>query len=444
MAQLGIRSHMPGHVAGRAPAALLLGLVVWLLTVAGCDRPQADTNKGKGPPAAPPPPTVTVAKPRVEEIVEWDEYTARFEAVEQVDIRARISGYLIEVAFKDGQVVKKGDLLYVIDQRPFERALEQARAELAQAKTKTENAMLDVERGKPLMERRVMSEKVFDDRANLLRDAQASVKIAEAKVATAELDLSFARITAPIGGRISRSSQSAGNWVAAGGAANSTLLTTIVSQDPIHVYFDVSENNHLKYLRLNARGEKAGASSMGALIEVAMPDERNFAHKGVLDFVDNRLDQGTATIRARAVVDNAAQIFSPGMFARVRIAGSAKYAAVMIPDEAIGTDQASKFVLVVGEDNGVMRRPVNLGPLHNGLRVVRDGVKPDDWVVTKGVQRARPGQKVTPTRTELKVESQAAAPPAAAAPSPAPVLLPAQATPTAPASPSAPAAAPKK
>lgn len=423
MAQLGIRSLMPGHVVGRAPAVMLLGLVALALSVAGCDRPQADTAKGKGPAAAPPAAVVTVAKPRVEEIVEWDEYTARFEAMEQVDIRARVSGYLVEVAFKDGQVVKSGDLLYVIDQRPFERAVEQARAELAQAKTKAENAMLDVERGKPLVERRVMSEKVYDDRASLFREAQAAVKVAEAKVATAELELSFTRISSPISGRISRTSVTAGNWVAAGGAANSTLLTSIVSQDPIHVYFDVSENNHLKYLRLNALGQKAGASSAGAPIEVAMPDERNFAYSGVLDFIDNRLDQGTATIRARARVDNKSQIFSPGMFARVRIAGSAKYAAIMLPDEAVGTDQASKFVLVVGEDNTVARRPVALGPLHAGLRIVRTGLKADEWVVVKGVQRARPGQKVNPTRIEIQSTAAATAPqpttPAAAAAAPA-------------------------
>lgn len=415
---------MPGHVAGRALAARLLGLVVFALTVAACDRPQADTNKGKATPAAPPPPAVTVAKPRVEEIVEWDEYTARFEAMQQVDIRARVSGYLVEVAFEDGQVVKSGDLLYVIDPRPFERAVEQARAELGQANTKAENAMLDVERGKPLVERRVMSEKVYDDRASLLREAQAAVKVAEAKVATAELDLSFTRITAPISGRISRTSVTAGNWVAAGGAANSTLLSTIVSLDPIHVYFDVSENNHLKYLRLNARGQKAGASSAGAPVEIAMPDERTFAHQGVLDFLDNRLDQGTATIRARARVDNKDRLFSPGMFARLRIAGSARYAATMLPDEAIGTDQANKFVLVAAEDGTVARRAVTLGPMHGGLRIVRDGLKPDEWVIVKGMQRARPGQKVAPTRTEIK--SAAAAPPGSPSAVPAPPAAPAK------------------
>lgn len=396
---------MPGERACSASTAWLSGLFLLMLALAGCDRPQADQQKAKAPPQ-PPPPAVTVAKPLVEEIVEWDEYTARFEAVEQVDIRARVSGYLNEVAFKDGQTVNKGDLLYVIDPRPFERAVEQARAELAQARTKSENAMLDVERGKPLLERRVMSEKVFDDRANLLREAEAAVKVAEAKVATAELDLSFTRITAPIDGRISRSSQSAGNWVAAGGAANSTLLTTIVRQDVLHIYFDVSENNHLKYMRL-ANGNGTSATVSGAPVEIALPDERGFPHKGTLDFIDNRLDQGTATLRARAIVDNKAQLFKPGMFARLRLAGSPRYSALLIPDEAVGTDQANKFVLAVGEDNAVARRTVRLGPLHNGLRVVREGVKADEWVIVKGTQRARPGVKVNPTRSEIKAANVA-------------------------------------
>ncbi len=392
------------------------------LAGAGCDRPSANTEKAKATPkAAPPPPVVTVSRPVVQDIVEWDEYTGRIEAVELVELRARVSGYLMDIAFKDGQDIKKGALLYVIDPRPFERAVEQARAELAQAKTKVDNANLDVERGRPLVERRVMSEKVFDDRANVLREAQAAIKVADAKVATAELDLSFTRLTAPISGRISRSNVTAGNWIAAGGTANSTQLTTIVSQDPVHVYFDVSENNFLKYSRLADRGEKTGSQQIGGAVEVALPDETTFLHKGQLDFVDNRLDQGTATMRARAVLDNKRGQFSPGMFARVRLAGSARYPAVMLPDEAIGTDQASKFVLIVSEDNAVSRRPVSLGPVHNGMRIVRDGLKADEWVVTKGVQRARPGQKVDPKKADLKAAEAAPAPPGvvpAAAPAP--------------------------
>jgi multidrug efflux system membrane fusion protein len=376
-----------------------LAVVVALASAtAGCD--QGSTSQPKAAPTAP---VVTVSQPLQRDIVEWDEYTGRFDAVETVEVRARVSGYLTEIHFKDGQTVKQGDLLFVIDPRPFERTLEQARAELLQAQTKVENANLDVERGKPLLERRVMSEKAFDDRANLMREAQAAVRVAAAKVKTAELDLSFARITAPIAGRISRAQVTAGNWVSAGGASNTTLLTTIVSQDPIYIYFDVSENNFIKYKRLAERGVGSGAADVGAPVEVALPDERGFPHKAKLDFLDNRLDAGTGTLRARAVMDNRAGLFSAGMFARVRVTGTAPYLAALLPDEAIGTDQTNKFVYVVGEDGIVGRKGVALGPLVNGLRVVREGLGGDVWVITRGLQRARPGQKVLPKREVLAV-----------------------------------------
>lgn len=392
------------HVTRAIVALVLIGVS---LLLSACDQPAANPDASKK--AAPPPAVVTASRPHLEELVEWDEYTARFEAVESVDVRARVSGYLNEVAFKDGQTVKQGDLLYTIDPRPFERAVEQAKAELAQAVTKVENTSLDVERGRPLMERKVLSEKAYDDRANLLREAQAAVKVAEAKLATAELELTFARITAPISGRISRSNVTPGNWVSAGSAANSTLLTSIVSQDPIFVYFDVSENNYLKYKRLSAGAEGGGPAMPGSTVGIAMPDETGFPHTGKLDFIDNRLDSGTATMRARAVVQNRDLLFSPGMFARVRVPGSALYKAVLLPDASIGTDQANKYVLVVGPDDVVARRVVKLGPLHKSLRIVREGVGPDDWVIVNGMQRARPGQKVNPKREPIKMTAAPAA-----------------------------------
>lgn len=378
-----------------------LGALLVALLLVGCDRPQAQ-NKGQQAAA---PPAVTTSQPIVSEIVEWDEYTGRFEAVASVEIRARVSGYVDKIAFEDGQAVKKGDLLFIIDPRPFERVLAQAKAELEQARTKAQNAVLDVERGKPLLERKIMSEKVFDDRANLLREAEAAVKVAEAKVATAELEHAFTRITAPIDGRISRANVSLGSWISAGGTANATLLTLLVTQDPIHIYFDISENNYIKYKRLAERGALAGNDSTGAEVEIALPDEKSFAHRGRLDFVDNRLDPGTATMRARAILSNAEQLFSPGMFARVRLAGTPLRATVMLPDAAIGTDQANKFVLVVAEDGTVSRRDVQLGPLYQGLRVIRSGVGAQDWVVTSGLQRARPGQKVTANREVLRLSA---------------------------------------
>jgi RND family efflux transporter MFP subunit len=360
---------------------------------------------------------VTVAKPLIKAIVEWDEYTGRFDAVESVDIRARVSGYLNEVNFKDGQIVKKGDPLYSIDPRPFERALEQAKAELAQATTKVENTALDVERGKPLVDRKIMSEKVFDDRANALRDAQALIKVADAKVKTAELDLFFTKITAPVSGRISKSNMSAGSWVSAGAAANSTLLTSIVSESPIHIYFDISENNWIKYRRMIDKGTKIGAAQLNSTVGIALPDETGYPHQGKVDFIDNRLDQATGTMRGRALVDNAKGTFSPGMFARVRVQGSDEYSAVMLPDEAIGTDQTNKFVLVVGDDGTVGRRPVILGPVVDNMRIIRAGITAADTIITKGLQRARPGGKVTPRLEDL---AKAGGPPGSAAKGPPP------------------------
>jgi RND family efflux transporter MFP subunit len=403
---------MRGRWVDNCRAGTVVSLIALSALVAGCDQgsqTQALPQKG-----ASPLPVVTVSRPLQREIVEWDEYTGRFDAVEMVEVRARVSGYLTEIHFKDGQAVKQGDLLFVIDARPFERTLEQAQAELLQAQTKVQNVNLDVVRGKPLLERRIISEKTFDDRESLVREAQSAVKVAEAKVKTAELEVSFTRMSSPITGRISRTQVTAGNWVSAGGAANSTLLTTIVSEDPIHLYFDVSENNYIKYKRLVERGEGAGAADLGAVVEIALPDERGFPHKAKLDFLDNRLDQSTGTLRARAVLANQARLFSPNMFARVRVTGSAPYKAVLLPDEAIGSDQTNKFVYVVGEDGTVARRNVKLGPLYENLRVVREGLSADDWAITRGLQRARPDIKVQPKREALAVSTVPGTAPTAA------------------------------
>jgi RND family efflux transporter MFP subunit len=389
---------MPTSTCDSCRLGTLLAAFALLALGSGCDQGNSTQAPSQQKAA---PPTVAVSQPIQREIVEWDEYTGRFDAVETVEIRARVSGHLTEVLFKDGQRVKQRDLLFVIDRRPFERALEQAQAELFAANTKVENANLDIIRGKPLVERKIISDKTFDDRMSIVRDAQAAVKVAEAKVRSAELDLSFTRIDSPITGRISRTLVTAGNWISAGSVSGATLLTTIVSEDPIYIYFDVSENNYIKYKRLAERGVAAGAAEPGAPVEIGLPDERGFPHQARLDFLDNRLDQGTATLRARAVIANTAGLFSPGLFARVRVTGTAPYAAVLLPDEAIGTDQTNKFVYVVGEDGSVTRRNVKLGPLHEGMRVVREGIASADWVIVRGLQRARPGGKVTPQREGL-------------------------------------------
>lgn len=379
--------------------------------------PERGTSQSaQRPGAGGPPPAVTVSQPATRDVIEWDDYTGRFEPVESVEVRARVAGYLEQVHFRDGQIVAKGDLLYTIDRRPFEAAVSQARAELAQARTKVENATKDVDRGRPLVASKVMSDKVFDDRENIKREAEAAMKVAEARVRTAELDLAFTRILAPISGRMSRSLLTAGNYVSGGGAATPTLLTTIVSQNPVHVYFDVSEANAIKYRRLALDGATSVAGEKGTSVEIGLPDERGFPHRGTIDFSDNRLDAGTGTLRMRAIVDNTSGLFAAGLFGRVRVAGSRPYAAVLVPDEALGTDQAIRFALVVAEDGTVQRRVVTLGPIVSGLRVVRTGITRDDWVVVKGLQRARPGQKVAPTRAPLTMTDAAAGTPPRAAP----------------------------
>ncbi len=363
--------------------------------------PGATKSKGSTPPPAP---ELTVSQPIARDIIEWDEYLGRFDAVEEVKMQARVSGYLTNVNFTDGQNVNAGDLLFTIDPRPFERALEQAKAQLDQTKVQVSNAALDVDRGRPLLKREIISRKTFDDRENLVREAEAAVKVAEARVKTAELELSFTRILAPISGRIGRALVTPGNFVSGGGTdSGSTILTTIVTQDPIYIYFDVSENNALKYQRLAGSNSSGGSGLVGAAVGVGLPDEEGFPHDVKLDFLDNRLDVGTGTLRARAVVPNATGLLSPGMFARVRLQGSPEYEAVLLPDEAIGTDQTSRYVWVVGPDDIPVRKTVKLGPIIDGLRVVRKGVEPDDWVVTKGQQRIRPHMKIVPKKTPLQV-----------------------------------------
>ena len=400
-------------------------------TTIGGSGPTAPGASAAAKGGAAPTPTVSVSKPLVRPVTEWDEYTGRFDATESVEIRTRVSGFLVDIHFKDGQQVKKGDLLYTLDARPFERALDQARAELTQATTKVESTTLDVERGRPLVDRKVMSEKVFDDRANAMREAQSAVKTSEAKVKTAELDVSSTKITAPFTGRISRSNIPVGAWISAGAVANSTLLTTVVTEDPIHIYFDVNENNWIRYRRLAEQGKEAGAGRVGAKVELALPDEKGFPTRGTVDFVDNRLDLATGTMRSRALVENKTGLYSAGMFARVRVQGSEPYNAIMIPDEAVGTDQTNKFALVVAEDGMVSRKILTLGPVIDGLRVVRVGLTADDVVVVKGLQRARSGSKVAVKEEPIKAPpQQVAAPTAAAAPAATPPAAAAAAPPS--------------
>jgi RND family efflux transporter MFP subunit len=351
--------------------------------------------------AAPPPPKVSVAKPLERAVTEWDEYTGRFDAVQTVEVRARVSGVLMEVKFRDGDLVKRGDPLFTIDPRPFERVLERERANLASAQVRAEFAAKDVERARALLKNANISEQVFDQRLQAQREAEAAVKSAEASVKSAELDVEFTQIRSPVDGRIGRNLISQGNFIT-GGSGTGTLLATIVSIDPIYFYFDISESDFLKYARLNALGTRPSSRDTPKPVFLALQDEKTFPHRGVMNFVDNRIDEATGTLRGRAVFDNPTGLFQPGLFGRIRLIGSGEYKAVMLPDEAVGTDQSNRFVYVVGEDGAVSAKTVTLGPLIDGLRVIRSGVELSDWVIVNGIQRARAGAKVTPEQTKIE------------------------------------------
>jgi RND family efflux transporter MFP subunit len=357
-------------------------------------------------PAAPP--TATVAQPVERTVAEWDEFTGRFEALDTVELRARVSGYMTGVHFTDGQMVKAGDLLFTIDPRPFQRTVDRLRAEVAAAKARFDFAQKDLERARPLAKNETISEQVFQQRQRELAETDATMQASQASLASAELDLEFTRVVAPISGRISRKLVSIGNYVT-GASATGTLLTTIVSQDPIQFYFDLSEADYLKYLRLGKAGTGSNYRENPTPIFLGLQDEKNFPHSGTLDFVDNRIDQTTGALRGRAVFKNDKGLFTPGLFARIRLAGSGEYKAVMVPDGAIATDQTNRFVYAVAEDGTVTYKPVTLGPIVDGMRVIRSGITTADWVIVNGIQRARPGGKVTPQRSKLDNPAQAAA-----------------------------------
>jgi RND family efflux transporter MFP subunit len=347
--------------------------------------------------AAPPPPTVTVAKPTKRTVVDYDEYVGRFVAVNSVEVRARVSGYLEQVNFKDGQTVKQGDLLFTIDKRPFQNTLDQARANLTLAKSNLAYTESDYVRGQQLVRDKTITDQVFEQRSQAYRNAQASVANAEAAVRQAELDLEFTELRAPIPGRIGDRRVSPGNLVTGGTGGNTTLLATIVSTDPIHFEFTFDEASYLRYQRISSGGEDIASPRGGVPVALKLIDERDFDHEGRMDFVDNVIDRATGTIRGRAVLANPKGVFTPGMFARVRVPASSPYEALLLPDTAIGTEQARKFVLVVNPDNTVASKFVTLGQVTpDNLQVIKSGLGPDDRVIVNGILRARPGQKVTP------------------------------------------------
>ncbi|AXK79086.1 efflux RND transporter periplasmic adaptor subunit [Pseudolabrys taiwanensis] len=357
----------------------------------------------------PPPPAVTVALPVKRTVSDFDEYVGRFTAINSVEVRARVSGYLDSVDFKDGQLVKQGDLLFTIDKRPFQNSVDQARATLTQARSNLAFAESDFQRGQQLVQDKTITSQVFEQRSQAYRNAQAAVAGAEAAVKQAELDLEFTELRAPMAGRIGDRRVSPGNLVTGGSGGTTTLLATVVSTDPIHFEFTFDEASYLRYERLARTGQE-DITSRNAGVEVALKliDEKDFGHKGRMDFIDNVIDRATGTIRGRAVVPNPNGVFTPGMFARVRVPASSPYEGLLVPDVAIGSEQVRKYVLVVDDTGTARQKYVTLGQLVGDLRVIKEGVAANDRVVINGLARVRPGQKVTAQ------EQQAAPKPSAA------------------------------
>jgi multidrug efflux system membrane fusion protein len=355
-------------------------------------------------PAPPPPTPVSVVTVQAREVQEWDEFTGHIEATETVEIRPRVSGYIDRVTFPEGQEVKKGDVLFVIDQRPYLAEVRRAEAALAKARTDVELWRTDVERAAKLLDARAISKEEYDTRVATLKSGEAAVQAAQAALDIAELDLEFTEVKSPIDGRAGQALVRTGNLVAAG----STVLTTVVAIDPVYVYFEGDENIYLKYGTLARLGTRPSSRDTNNPIRMGLANEQGYPHVGHMDFVDNQLDPDTGTIRGRAVFDNPDRLFTPGLFARLQLLGSGTYTATLIPDQAVGTDQDRKFALVVTPEDEVQYRAIELGPVIDGMRVVREGLKSGDRIIVSGLQRVRPGMKVAPTEVELA----AAAPPA--------------------------------
>ena len=372
----------------------LMLLAALALSVAACGKKDAGAKGGPGGPGGPGggPPPVTVAKPLIKPIVDWDDYVGRFEAMQSVEVRPRVSGYVSKLAFRDGQFARAGQLLFVIDPRPFEALLAQARADAGRAKATAEVARTSFNRTQTLLGQNAVSKEEFENARATLLQAQASLASANAVVQARALDVGFTRVTAPIAGRLSDRRVDVGAFVTAG----QTPLTTVVRLNPIRFVFTGSEAVYLKYQRANRAGTRPSSRVSPNPVDIRLADENEYRWHGRMDFVDNALDLGSGTIRARAVVNNPDGFLTPGMFGHLRLLGSGSYNGMLIPEDSVVTDQTRKTALVVGKDNKVEPRVVELGPLVDGLRVVRSGLKPEDHVVIEGVQRARPGTPVTP------------------------------------------------
>jgi RND family efflux transporter MFP subunit len=376
-------------------------LLAALVGLSGC---KSEATTAQQPVA----PQVSVASALERDVTEWDEFTGRLEAVESVEVRPRVTGYIESVNFTEGSTVKKGDLLFVIDPRPYRAELSKAEAELARAVARSELAVADEGRSAKLLDIKAVSREEYDSRINAAREAKADVAAARAAVDSAKLNLEFTRITAPIGGRVSKAVVTAGNLVT-GGSNAATLLTTVVSLDPMYVTFEGDEQIYLKYNELSRRGERASSRDAANPVLMGLANETDYPHHGSMVFVDNQVDPRTGTIRARAEFQNKDGYLTPGLFARVKLLGHNSYRAVLVDDRAIGTDQSQKFVYVIDAENKVTYRPVQVGRLTDGLRIVQKGLQAGETVVVNGLQRVRPGVVVAPERVAMDAREVAEA-----------------------------------
>ncbi|RMB00668.1 efflux RND transporter periplasmic adaptor subunit [Eilatimonas milleporae] len=335
---------------------------------------------------------INVSHPVVREIVDWDEYTGRFEAVERVEVRARVDGYLYEAPFQEGALVEAGTILFVIDQRPFKIALDAAQAELAEAESQLRLARREAERGGELRRNGNISQEAFDQRREQAIASEATLRAAEALVARAELDMEFTTVRASISGRVGSKLVTKGNLIS--GNVGGTVLTTIVSQDPIYFTFEASESDYLKYARQHFSGARASSRDAPNPVKVRLLDEKDFVHEGVMNYVENELNASSGTLRGRAVISNTDGFLQPGQFGRLRLLGSGEYRAILLPDSVVQSEQSRKFVFTVDENGTVARRIVQPGALYDGLRVIREGLNGEELIVINGFHRVRPGMTV--------------------------------------------------
>ncbi|MFY0701445.1 MAG: efflux RND transporter periplasmic adaptor subunit [Bermanella sp.] len=364
-------------------ASLLLGSLS-LLSACG-----DETQIQSAPPAA----NVSVAPVIHQRITEWDEFTGRLEAPESVSLRPRISGFIDSIAFKEGSLVNEGDVLFNIDRRPFSAEVRRLTAELEDAKSRLNLAKSSYKRANELSSKNAISIETFDSSAADLEQANARLRSVTAALEVARLNLGYTKITAPISGRISRAMITKGNLVAAG----NTLLTTIVSVDKVYAYFDADEKTFLKYMQLAKDGTRPSSRDVKNPVYMSLANDTDYPHEGYIDFIDNQVNPTTGTIRGRAVFDNSKGDFIPGLFARIKLIGSAPYEGILINDKAINTDLKNKFVLVLDKDNNVQYRAIEMGEKLNGLRIIKSGLSPNESIVVNGLQRVRPGSPTTPT-----------------------------------------------